>query len=855
MAIIRNGYYTIEEALLRAFFDMAWRYSLKLPRFETFIRSRGRTMTTLSSSISSAYGNYAASMASKSAKTGVFQYSSQSFGGNQPATAEFKDSFDVSNAGLRLSLSQWLQGAKRTDLKLNYYENVRNMGVTDEQRVVTDRYIENMSGNGFLPGSSRSGVIRLNDETVTATSFSNANLEDQLLSEKINIVVKKAGIRLEKNEKLDFTVDQDGYISVGEGIEDKDKRAQIEQALNNGNLGQDLLISQARYLNTQEDSTSQDRAIANRILTDATLGKHFGLSVEDFSVSHWNDQSMEWTNGLSIRCTAEGKEGLEKEIYCDSLSLYSGIEAQLYDHPGKTDSFQLEMCFVNGMLVRGEEAEEMPGIFNNRGDSFESLSKLIGLEEEVDNIEDFAIALDELITEEQDALNTEIGKLLKLAGLGDETRKITFAEDESGNIVIEGNIRKDQKKEFELLVNGDKELVERIKTHKARQEVFDGLADKVENERGELEIVAKNSFDLGTEELTAARKQLLKDYLGKQEIDFNQLGLTQDENGNDRIAMFDADGLEIESELLQGLLNEFWDLEDELVNTFNRDAKQAVDLSVSSTAQAIELGASEPVVETRGLLSTHRGELTVATDEEPLDFTDQVNDIRKGVAAWVKYYNEELAKFDPDMEITNFSIRIDDEGKMVIENVQTKGGDREQTAEAKAFLMRNARSNQEAFAEAVMSQHDEEHGDVEEYKHYMIISDEVGDEMQILSPDADKAALAEIAQLSVEISAEFGDFFKSIGINDSFSIFWDAENGLSLDGAFVKTASGRSVETLLARMNERLKSDDPFNDDLFDSTIPEVLNKTMEKLLALEHAYGKLHDPNLKNLGVEFKIN
>lgn len=764
-------------------------------------------------------------------------------------TANGMDYLDLSSEGAKLSLTQSLQSIRRQELQINYYEKSQELGVPRDTGLISDRYGLNMQGGLLL-------------ETRNGNMF-DAELEDQLLSEKINQAIKKAGVRLEKNEKLDLKVNQDGRISVG-GDFDDGKRAKIESALNkNDDLGKQMLISQARHLNSEfkaseAQTTNPDAAAINRVLTNATLEKNFGLSLQDFEPAVWDDEAENWEGGLSFRCTAEGQEDLAAEIYTDSISLFNGIDKYLYEDGGASDNFEFELTFSNGKLVRKEDEhpDEMPGIFNDRGDSFESLSRIIGLDEEVGDIESFVSALSEKTTKESEELNRTLSALLGEVGLGDETRKITFAEDEYGNIVIEGNIRKDLKRELERRVNQDEELTERIKTHKARLEILGALSDTQTDENGEQQLVANSNFDLGSDDLVSAREQLLKNYLKENGVNYDEVAKIIDQDGNERVGLFNENGKAKDSSVLQELVNDFWDLEDELVNTLNRKTEQP-SLYATSPTRSIEIGgksANDEEPETRALLSMKRGQLTEATDEEH-DFSEGADQIRKTVAKKVKQYNEEIAQFDENLRITDFSIRIDNKGNMRIENVKTKGGDTDSVSQATGFLNKTAAVKQKDFAEAVLAQHDDEHGDTEEFKHYMTISSGMGETLQIHSPEADRAALAEIGGLAASISKDFSDFFKSMNIQDSFEIFWDPESGLSIDQIFAEGVSGKQVKKIIGLMNERLDSDDPFNDKLFDDNLSVELKDIMGKICELDYAYSKFHDSALKEQGVKFRIN
>ncbi|MDR3183314.1 MAG: hypothetical protein LBT89_10460, partial [Planctomycetaceae bacterium] len=373
-------------------------------------------------------------------------------------------------------------------------------------------------------------------------------------------------------------------------------------------------------------------------------------------------------------------------------------------------------------------------------------------------------------------LNAAIDK----AKLGSVKKKITFSQDASGNIVIEGNLRSDQKKSLAKIINSDSELVERLKTQRAKKDILAELQEAVRDEPDMskttdvddcLDVLHQYrsrpaGFDLSQENLAPAREQLIKDYLNRNDISLDDVKNGVDDEQQPAVT---------EIRGLQNEIQKFWDTKTQ-----------------SGTVP---------------LFSMKRGLLSDPTAEP--DFTDQIRGLKDGIGKLIKKYNEELASYDENLQITDYTITLDHKGRAKI-NVKTRGGDTDSVFNAEQFLNSQFPSDStEALGKAILETHDDEHGDVEEFRHQVVIR-KGSDDYLVLSPDADKAALAEIEQLSGEISVMLNDFFKTtFSLQQPFNINFGADGTLSLEGLEGRM-EGRIVNQYLSQMNERLLSDDPF---------------------------------------------
>ena len=458
------------------------------------------------------------------------------------------------------------------------------------------------------------------------------------------------------------------------------------------------------------------------------------------------------------------------------------------------------------------------GLFFGSSDSYAFLGKMLGLKGMFSDKSSFLDSLNNQIAGESKALTKDLNALLKKAGLGDVTKKITFSEDANGNIVVEGNIGAKLKKQMAGLVNADSELVERIKTQRARMEISH-----------ELE---KDNSDLSHEKFNVARTQILKDYLNKNDISLDRIRLEDHESGDKNFVMRDANGNISDGELLHNLLNEFPDLGGEVLAHLGR----------ANATQTAKNGDSAPV---RSLLSMKRGVLSEANETKP-DFGLQIKSLRESISDTIVGPINEIFKNDVDLQICDYKIRIDSTGRIRITDVQTKGNDPE--ANLRAASLMNGKINTEMQDSAkilgteILDAHDDEHGDVLEYKHDVFMDSGINGGYRIESQEADEAAMREIKSLTNDIGSFFRDFFeKTLNVNQPFRLVFDFHQ-FTLSGAdFLSQKDAAVVRQVLNDFNQFLVDEETGR----DTKLPEKYSGIGDKLIALKEAKDKLHAPSL----------
>jgi hypothetical protein len=223
---------------------------------------------------------------------------------------------------------------------------------------------------------------------------------------------------------------------------------------------------------------------------------------------------------------------------------------------------------------------------------------------------------------------------------------------------------------------------------------------------------------------------------------------------------------------------------------------------------------------------------------------------------------------DPSMQITGFNMKIDDQGRLSITDVETWGGDPKANAQAERVMNTWKFADNEDIEEelgasllefskelglAILDAHDDEYGNVQKFNHHIIAT---GFNYQVFSPDADRATLAEIAELTAEIGSALGDFFgKTMVIENPFTLLFGNDGLLSLgeEGALT-TVESQEVRQVLDELNRYLQAEKAGEET--EGMLPPELMGMGEKLFALQEAKERILDKSLlPKDGVRFGVN
>ena len=606
---------------------------------------------------------------------------------------------------------------------------------------------------------------------------------EHTLNQQIDHALKASGISLDEKERLNFNIDQTGKISITGGLGDTDSRKQVLEDMLNSD---DSIRSNLFLYQVQKKMVAAKNEWKTGVLSSS------------FTV----DRAYDWAHGNITGIQHD--DSIEKLGHC----------AERHEHYWKSQGFPAEFSFQDGKVFQGDKFPE-DRVFSDRLDSLADLGKIIGLDESAaTDIQSFVSALERNIAVDTSKLTGLLNAALKQAKLGDVNNKITFAQDAKGNIVVEGNISEKQKKQLAEIINSDSELVELIKTQSAKQAVLDELKASITDEpalyntRGawKKHNARPEGFNLTQDSLATAREQLLKNFLDRSGVSLSDLKTNPD-------AVL-ANHAELGA--IKGLRNEIADF-----------------LTQKTTS-------TEP----EPLLAMKRGELVeTAEANERLGIDDGVADLKQHLNFWMAEYNKYIDLVmpgRPELQLTGYTVTFDHTGKPNLE-IKTADGNSSSDKAAKQYLMTKVFKSgaYQDLALAILDAHDDEHGDVQDYNHSVVIESGVG-QYRIESPDADQAALQEMENLTQEISNSFG---KMLGIENPFSLIFGADGLLSLNADSLSSFESQAVQKVLDEVNAYLIAKEAGEDT--EDMLSEELIGIADKLFALKEIPKKFHDQSL----------
>ena len=687
--------------------------------------------------------------------------------------------------------------------------------VTDNERAWAFGIALNFNGTGYN-AQARKGGAEWGDAGVfrmpplqSVTRSDKMMVQSQLeatgraLNEQIDCVLKASGISLGEKERLNFKVDQTGKICITGGISDSDGRKQVLEDLLNGD---DAIRSNLFLYQVQKKMVE-----SKNVWESGSLGRGFMLA-----------RAYDWAHGNIT--------GVQEDDTIGKWSSCGSDDSEIHERYWRDQGFPAEFSYQDGKVFQGDTFPE-DRVFSDRLDSLADLGKIIGLDESAaKDIQSFVTALEQNITVDASKLagllNTALGK----AKLGDVTKKITFSQDAEGRIVIEGNIDAKQKQQLANIINDDPELAELIKTQSAKKAVLDELKASITDEpvfHNSYSAWRKHEarpagFNLSQDNLASVREQLLKNFLDRNGISMSDL-----KSNPDAVFANHAELCEI-----KGLRNEISHL-----------------LTQKTTS-------TEP----EPLLAMKRGELVeVAGADERLGIDEGVADLKQLFNDWVGYYNKIYvtgSEAEPGaglgQMVTGYSLTLDNMGRISFE-VETEDGNPVSAQRFKQFVMTHY-LKPNTFQElglAILDAHDDEHGDVLEHAHSVVIESGTAN-YRVESPEADQAALEEMTVLSQEIGMALGQFFGKT--MSPFSVLFGEEGLLSLgkDGTLSQRDS-QAIQKVLDEINHYFLADR--NGEETKGMLSPELADIAEKLSELKEVQDKIHDKSLlPEKGIRFTV-
>ncbi|MDR3232971.1 MAG: hypothetical protein LBT46_04805 [Planctomycetaceae bacterium] len=202
-----------------------------------------------------------------------------------------------------------------------------------------------------------------NGNQKTAAVYSQAQSSLELVDKKIADVLKSNGIILTDKETLNFSVNQDGKIIIGEGVGES-KRETIEKLLNaDTSLSRDLINTYGfrAMMEKRQDSPASPSDIAQAVLRqdiDAVLQREYGVCLGDFELNPERYDELSGFTGEPYIRNKDGSTSLTETLRGEEFALYESMymllskENRVTQGVEKNDDFTLSFAYKNGITVQ-----------------------------------------------------------------------------------------------------------------------------------------------------------------------------------------------------------------------------------------------------------------------------------------------------------------------------------------------------------------------------------------------------------------------------------------------------------------------------------------------------------------------
>ena len=444
-------------------------------------------------------------------------------------------------------------------------------------------------------------------------------------------------------------------------------------------------------------------------------------------------------------------------------------------------------------------------------------------------------------------LQDEIASAFRAAGISMHVMdRLSIDVDENGELILGGLKDKATLAKIEQLLGQKEGLGEQLKSLAAKKSVLNALKE------ADLDMGAFQKI-MERPENEAVRQQLVKDYLKTNNVEFDDL-IIQDGGIYGKA----SSALNFLAEQLPGLQEELVDLFD------TTKPRQKAEVDPELAAKIAESAAEKPplfVFQNNRLLDQNvtsesdlaaRATMLLGLRVEHPDAVDE--DGRMKLAEAIADWNADNADY-PEYQIKDFTITIAPDGYHRIGDINAKSGTG--SAEGNASIARVLNSWLEpkvfsGFGADVLETHQAHHGDVEDYRHDVVLQYEGGKMTHsVVSDEADAAALNDIAERTEKISADLTSFFHesflAAGGDKSaltaFTINVDDKGMLTADSGHVDPQYSLLIRDTLKALNERLESDDPFATEGFMTKLDPKLEGALRELVGLQSDLKRIHDP------------
>jgi hypothetical protein len=203
---------------------------------------------------------------------------------------------------------------------------------------------------GFEDAFNNFGAVNLTagqTKTEKESLYAQSQTRLESIDEKIGKLLSENHVVLSDEETLNLSVNQDGVITVGDGIKDPAKREAIESALNaDESLGHELLMAHAVRNHADGGYDKNNR----QIFLNEILRKEYGVTLDEFELAEFDDVSQSEFTQLKSK---SGDAGLVMKIFDEEGMLCNDIQTYLKNKTESPESteFNVSFSYKNGVTV------------------------------------------------------------------------------------------------------------------------------------------------------------------------------------------------------------------------------------------------------------------------------------------------------------------------------------------------------------------------------------------------------------------------------------------------------------------------------------------------------------------------
>lgn len=453
-------------------------------------------------------------------------------------------------------------------------------------------------------------------------------------------------------------------------------------------------------------------------------------------------------------------------------------------------------------------------------------------------------------------IEQRISSLLEESGIElGESERFDIHIDADGVINVtlpEGEGSEERAEEIATVLNADETLTQEMLRLKATRNSRDSLLglEPTESLQGGILLGKAIMPDIAT------RTFLAEDYLQREfELSLDILSIDASNN----LTITGQEGSDLERQI-----NENIAIQEEIVTVLQSDSSDLEFTADYSFGDGVLLDSEET---SEANISENLRDLFTATGT--VNHPALKGDINNNLAEAISVYNSTALD---EHKISNFSIVADEQGRLSIEG-EFVSGERLGTAKAmiESWLTPTFETLMEVTTDAIFKKHDAEHGDVDEYKHEVVLEVDniTGITAEVRSEEADLAALKDIAEATIDVATSLGQFvqetfreahdemtedrFETI-FSEPVDIYIDENGSLSVDESTIENEGYlQMIRETLSVLNDLLSDEEvETSESSGAANLPKELRPVFDLLKQIQSDMDRIHDRSLCSVHFSF---